>query len=113
MRNWIWVIALAAIFGWQHRFDIQDFIHPPKPIASSEGLSVVLYGTKWCGYCAKTRELFKARKVPYKEYDVENSAEGQAQYEKLGVQGVPVIVINGVVIEGYDREGIEKALVKR
>ena len=110
MRNWIWFVALAGIFAWQHRYDIHNFIDPPKPIASSEGLSVVLYATKWCGYCAKTREYFKARKVPYKEYDVENSAEGQAQYEKLGIDGVPVIVINGVVIQGYDPEGIDKAL---
>jgi len=110
MRNWIWFVALAAIFAWQHRYDIHDFIDPPKPIAAREGLSVVLYATQWCGYCAKTRDLFKSRQVPFKEFDIEHSAVGQAQYEKLGVSGVPVIVINGTVIQGYDRAGIEKAL---
>jgi mycoredoxin len=110
MRPWMWLLILGSLFAWQHRYDIQTFIDPPKPIAAREGLSVVLYATKWCGYCAKTRKFFEARKVPYKEYDIEHSAEGQAQYEKLGIQGVPVIIINGTVIQGYDPEGIDKAL---
>lgn len=110
MQIWIWLLILGGVFAWQHRFDIRDFIDPPKPIAMAEGVSVVLYATKWCGYCAKTREIFKARNVPYTEFDIEHSAEAQAQFERLGGKGVPVIVINGTVIHGYDRAGIEKAL---
>ena len=73
----------------------------------------MLYSTQWCGYCKKTRELFKARGVPYREYDIEHSEEGHAQYEKLGGNGVPVIVINGAVILGYDRAEIEKVLAQQ
>lgn len=110
MRNWIWFIALGSIFAWQHRYDIRDFIDPPKPMVTPAGFTAVLYATQWCGYCKKARELFNERGISFREYDIERSAEGQAQYEKLGGKGVPVIVINGTVIHGYDRAGIEKAL---
>jgi mycoredoxin len=112
MRNWVWLIALAGLFAWQHRYEIQDLLEPPPPLVAPEGFSAVLYATQWCGYCAKTRELFKARNVPYEEVDVEHSREGQAQYVKLGGDGgVPLIVINGKVIRGYNRAAIETALV--
>lgn len=111
MRLWIWMLILGGIFAWQHRYEIRDVIDPPQPIANAGDLSVVLYATQWCGYCAKARELFKSRNVPYQEFDIERSAEGEAQYRKLGGNGVPVIVINGAVIHGYDRAAIEKALI--
>jgi len=113
MRNWFWLIALAGIFTWQHRYDIRDFVNPPAPIVVPAGFSAVLYATQWCSYCKKTRELLKARGVPYREYDIEHSEEGQAQYKKLGGNGVPLIVINDTVIEGYDRAEIEKALTQQ
>lgn len=63
---------------------------------------VTLYATSWCGYCAKTRDLFEQTGVAFTEFDIEKSAEGLRQYEALGGQGVPISVINGEVVKGYN-----------
>ncbi|HEY3700229.1 MAG TPA: glutaredoxin family protein [Spongiibacteraceae bacterium] len=112
MRYGVWIIALGAVFALQHRDDIQNWLRPPAPITVPAGFQAVLYATEWCGYCARTRKLFSERKIPFREYDIEKSAEGEAQYEKLGGNGVPLIIIKDKVIRGYDKDAIEAALQK-
>lgn len=110
MRYGVWIIALGAVFALQHRDDIQNWLKPREPITVPAGFQAVLYATEWCGYCARTRKLFNERKIPFREYDIEKSAEGEAQYEKLGGNGVPLIIIKDKVIHGYDKDEIEEAL---
>lgn len=99
------VIAFIAAI----QFGIIDnpFSNKPKPptLEPFKG-EVVLYATSWCGYCKLTRELFKDNNIPYKEYDIENSAKGQQKYNKLNVRGVPIIVIGEEVVQGYDPDTI-------
>ncbi len=110
MRRGFWILALAAVFAFQHRVDIQNWLRPPPPIIVPAGFQAVLYGTEWCGYCARTRKFFRENKIPFREYDIEKSSEGQAQYERLGGNGVPVVLINDQVIHGYDESALRDAL---
>jgi len=110
MRYGFWLIALAAVFGLQHRADIQDWLHPPEPIVVPAGFQAVLYATEWCGYCARTRKFFTERNIPFREYDIEKSSEGHAQYERLGGNGVPVVLIKDKVIHGFDEGALNDAL---
>ena len=63
---------------------------------------VVLYATDWCGYCKKTREFFKQNNIDYVEFDIEKSAEGNAEYKQLNGRGVPLVIIRGKLIRGYN-----------
>ena len=110
MRYWVFVLLLGCAFAFQHRERIEHWIDPPAPIAVPAGFKAVLYATEWCGYCARTRRLFEARGIPYREFDIEKSQEGNAQYLALGGNGVPVIVIGKQVIHGYDERAILDAL---
>jgi mycoredoxin len=110
MRKWVWLVALGGVFALQHRADIQHWLNPPAPIVVPAGFQAILYATEWCGYCAKTRKMLAARQIPYREYDIEKSAEGLAQYERLNGNGVPVLVIDEQVIHGFDQAAIEQAL---
>ncbi len=112
MRFWVIALALAGLFTWQHRVDVQNWISPPKPLVFPAGYHVALYGTKWCGYCAQTRRLFEARKVPYQEYDIEESKEAAAEFDRLSGDNVPLIVIQHTVIHGFDEEAINTELSK-
>lgn len=110
MRYGFWILALAAVFAFQHRADIQNRLNPPPPIVVPAGFQAVLYGTEWCPYCARTRKFFHDNNIPFREYDIEKSAEGQRQYEQLGGNGVPVVVIADQVIHGYDEQALREAL---
>jgi len=67
---------------------------------------VVLYATEWCGFCKKTRDLLAQHNIDYLEYDIEKSEEGRAQYDDLGGRGVPVLLINGEVVRGFNASRI-------
>ncbi len=96
------VLVLLVI----QKFDvIRSFFNPPPDYAARD-VEVVLYSTSWCGYCTKVRELMEKHNVEYYEYDIEKSSEGRKQFESLGGRGVPVVVINGEVIKGYNASEI-------
>lgn len=76
---------------------------PPKPeLTELHKDKVVLYATEWCGYCAKTRAFLKEKNIDYVEYDIEKSAEGKAQYQSLNGRGVPLVIVKGKLIRGYN-----------
>lgn len=84
-----------------------------SPSLETSGLhqdKVVLYATAWCGYCAKTRAFFKENNIDYVEYDIEKSAEGKSQYQSLNGRGVPLVIINGNIIRGYNPALMKKLL---
>lgn len=112
MRYGFWIFTLAAVLALQHRADIQNWLNPPPPITVPAGFQAVLYGTEWCPYCARTRQFFRDNNIPFHEYDIEKSSEGQAQYERLGGNGVPVVVIADEVIHGYDPQALRAAFAQ-
>ena len=57
------------------------------------------------------RRYFADNNIEYQDFDVEHSDIGKAAYQKLGADGVPIIVVNDdAVIRGYAPEQIESAL---
>jgi len=71
---------------------------------------VLLYATDWCPYCEKTRALLQQRQIAYQEVNIETSTEAQAQYQRLAGKGVPVLLISGEVVRGYNEKRITAAL---
>jgi len=71
---------------------------------------VILYATEWCGYCQKTRVLFKENNISFVEYDIEKSTIGRREHKRLGGKGVPLLRINGKVIHGYNEKLILASL---
>lgn len=105
------LLLVAALGGLaQNQYKIKHWLNPPPPhIPGSD--KVVLYSTTWCGYCAKTRTFFAENHIDYQDIDVEHSPEGQAAYQKLGGNGVPIVVINDdTVIDGYAPDQLSEAL---
>jgi glutaredoxin len=72
--------------------------------------AVKMYATSWCPYCAKARAYFSRRGVVYTEIDVEKSAEGLAEFRKLGGRGVPLIVVGVERMNGYSEARLAQLL---
>ncbi len=74
-------------------------------------MAVVLYTTPTCGYCRKTKDYLRERKVRFTEYDVaKNKSKADEMVRKSGQMGVPVLDVNGKVIIGFNQPEIERAL---
>ncbi len=71
---------------------------------------VVMYGTDWCGNCKMTRAYLRKNNIPFFEYDVEKSPEGQRQFKALQGNGVPLLLVNNNVLRGFNPQAIERAL---
>lgn len=69
---------------------------------------VILYSASWCGYCRKARSYFRARGIPFTEYDVEKSEQGKRDYKRLGARGIPIIVVGKKRLNGFSEETFEK-----
>lgn len=71
---------------------------------------VVLYGTSWCSNCKMTRAYLRKNRIPFFEYDVEQSPEGQRQFKILQGNGVPLLLVKNNVLRGFDPEAIQRAM---
>jgi glutaredoxin len=88
-------------------------MQPPAARARSGGdHEVVLYTTSWCGWCKRTRSWLDGKGVEYTDHDVERDAAAAAEMRELtgGDTGVPVVVIDGEVIQGFDQGRMQSLL---
>ena len=88
----------------------RDKIFEKEHYSSYSNAKVEIFVTSWCPYCRKLEDFLKAEKIDFKRYDVETSAEGKRNYEALGGGGIPIVRIGQQVIQGFDPEGIKRAL---
>jgi len=72
---------------------------------------VELYTTRWCGYCGKAREYFRARGISFTEYDIERDESAALRKRSLDPRGgVPFAVVNGQAIHGFSPSAYARAL---
>lgn len=71
---------------------------------------VVLYGTAWCGYCKKQRELFAENNIAFDDLDVETSSSAASAYQGLKGRGYPLTYVGNRRFDGYQQEEILAAI---
>lgn len=72
---------------------------------------VKVYTTQACPWCRRVREYLKKNGVEFTEVDVSQNPEASKELiTKSGQMGVPVTVVDGAVVVGYDEDALKKAL---
>lgn len=72
---------------------------------------VEIYTTPSCVYCKMTKDFFQKNNVQYTEHNVAtDAAKRQEMIEKTGQMGVPVIMIDGEVVVGFDQSRLSELL---
>ena len=73
---------------------------------------VRIYTTPACHNCHQAKEYLTAKGIELEVFDVSNDKEALQEMKTIsgGARSVPVIVVCGEVILGFDREALEKAL---
>lgn len=105
------IFAIAVLFlVIQNWSDITGFFYPREDSAATGDAGVILYSTSWCGACKQAKAFLNQNDIAYFEYDVEKSDEGRRQFVALGGRGVPLIVIDGTVIKGYNPVEMKRLL---
>jgi len=74
-------------------------------------MNVKIYTSPTCGYCHQAKNFLTERGVKYVEYDVSRDRAAAEEMVRLtGHMGVPVIVVDGEVIIGFDQTRLEQLL---
>lgn len=100
------IVFCLVVFLYQKWDHVDRYFNPLPDYAAAHDGKVLFYSTAWCGYCKKTRALLETHNIDYFEYDIEKSDEGNRQHKALGGRGIPVLLINGEVIKGYDPQRV-------
>jgi glutaredoxin len=68
---------------------------------------VTMYSTIWCGHCKNARSYFAAKRIPYRDIDVEKSPEAEREFRARGGNGVPLILVGRKSMSGWGPEAFE------
>ncbi|MCX5849921.1 MAG: DUF4124 domain-containing protein [Deltaproteobacteria bacterium] len=78
---------------------------------SNKKVDVVLYTKNDCQDCDKAREFFKAKNIPFTEYNMEKDAEAAARRKEIDDgEDVPFAIINRNRVYGFSESVYDKAL---
>lgn len=72
-------------------------------------MDVIVYTTPTCPYCHMVKDFLTEKGISFEERDVaRNPAYAQELVRNTGQMGVPVTIINGEVVVGFDRGRLEQ-----
>lgn len=72
--------------------------------------NVVVYSSDTCSYCNMLKDFLNKKGVPYQEKNVSSDQQARKELMRMGHMGVPVTIINGEEIVGFDRSKLEQLL---
>lgn len=102
------IILVVSVAG----FSCASSKYKLKPISFNSD-TVIMYSASWCGACKKAKRFLNDNYISYVELDYENEKEFNrllAYAHKIDYRGVfesvPVFVVRGKILIGYDPETI-------
>ncbi len=74
--------------------------------------NVIVYTSNTCPYCISAKDYLKEKGIDYTEKNVQTDKEARKELMAMGHMGVPVLVIDGEEVVGFDKEKIDGLLAK-
>ena len=73
---------------------------------------VVVYTSNTCPYCTLAKNYLTEKGVSYTEKNVQTDKEARKELMAMGHMGVPVLLVDGQEIVGFDKEKLDDLLDK-
>jgi glutaredoxin-like YruB-family protein len=74
-------------------------------------MNVIVYTSPTCGYCKMVKDFLSQRGIGFTERDVSlDRNAAQEVVNRTGQMGVPVTIIDGQTIVGFDRAQLERVI---
>lgn len=74
--------------------------------------NVIVYSSNTCPYCTLAKDYLEEKGVEYTEKNVQTDKVARQELMAMGHMGVPVLVIEGEEIVGFDKDKIDQLLSK-
>jgi glutaredoxin-like YruB-family protein len=72
--------------------------------------NVVVYTSSTCPYCTMVKNHLKEKGVDYVEKNVSTDNQARRELMSMGHMGVPVVIIDGEEVVGFDKDRIDSLL---
>ena len=74
---------------------------------------IIIYSTPTWPHCKRVKEYLSQKQVAYTEHDVAQDREAaQEMVKKTGQMGVPVIIVDGEIVVGFNQSKLDDLLAK-
>ncbi|NLJ98519.1 MAG: glutaredoxin family protein [Tissierellia bacterium] len=74
--------------------------------------NVVVFTSDTCPYCVTAKEYLDEKGVSYTEKNIQTDKAARKELMGMGHMGVPVLVIDGEEVVGFDKAKIDELLDK-
>lgn len=108
-RSLLIVIALAAAASWAWRSHVKSEDGELLAAKVQPG-DIRMISSETCGWCTAARRWMQDERIAFDECFIERDAKCRADYEALGGQGTPTLVVRGQKVLGFDRAQIIEIL---
>lgn len=71
---------------------------------------VVIFSSNTCPYCVAAKEYLEEKGVSYVEKNIQTDKAARNELMKMGHMGVPVLLIDGEEVVGFDKPKIDQLL---
>lgn len=74
--------------------------------------NIVVYTSNTCGYCHEAKKYLDGKGVSYTEKNVSTDMDARKELMDQGFMGVPVIMVDDEIIQGFDKRKLESLLAE-
>ena len=74
--------------------------------------TVVVYSQPGCMNCTKVKEYFSQKDIKYTERNIASEPAAIYDMRKLGIMTLPLTLINGEAVTGFNQEKLDELLNK-
>ena len=71
---------------------------------------VVIYTSNTWPHCKTAKEFLEEQGFEYEEKNVSTDIEARSELMEMGFMGVPIILVDGETVEGFNKRKLEKLL---
>ncbi|MTI69348.1 MAG: glutaredoxin family protein [Firmicutes bacterium] len=72
--------------------------------------NVTIFTSNTCPHCISAKEYLNDKGINYKEKNVQTDPNARKELMKKGYMGVPVIIVDGEEMVGFDKNRLDELL---
>ena len=71
---------------------------------------IVVYSSNTCPHCVTAKDYLKSKGIDFVEKNVSTDMDARTELMGMGYMGVPIIMVDDKVIEGFNKAKLEELI---
>ncbi|MFG6465736.1 glutaredoxin family protein [Roseateles sp. BYS87W] len=101
------VVSLLASWAWRSHVTSQDGAALRRVVQPGD---IHMISSQTCGWCTAARRWMTQEGLPFDECFIDQDVACRSEYDALGAQGTPTLLVRGQRVVGFDRARIRALL---